>query len=106
MMTLHVSRGLCVVVALVAYIACARIARRSSFYGGGTVVLSWIGLIFPCIGWIAMIQGWNALRRASVETPSPAAAANVKAYTIWTVVYVIALVAASVLLRSTDAGGT
>jgi hypothetical protein len=77
--------------AFVAYVACGWIARRSPFYGGGTKVLSWIGFLFPCIGWIAMVQGFLALRRATTETPSPAAAANVNSYTLWAVIYVACL---------------
>jgi hypothetical protein len=79
-------------VALIAYLACGRIARRSMHYGSGTVVLSWIGFVVPCIGWIALIQGYLALSRAMALTPSPENAKNRSSFVLWLVVYVLALI--------------
>jgi hypothetical protein len=81
-------------VALVAYLACGRLARRSPHYGGGTVVLSWVGLLIPCIGWIAMFQGYTALDRAATESATPDALKNKSSFKTWAIVYVIALVLA------------
>ncbi len=90
------------IISLVAYLATGRIARRSPHYGGGTVVLSWIGLLVPCIAWIAMYQGWNALDRAVAEaTPTtlPARTKDRSRFIVWVLVYVFAAVAGGAVAR-------
>jgi hypothetical protein len=82
---------------LLAYIATGRIARRSPHYGGGTVVLSWIGFFVPCIAWIAVYHGWSAVKRAVETHPSPESLNNKKAFTTWALIYVAAMVLAGVL---------
>lgn len=93
--------GVLWIVALVAYIATGRVARRSPHYGGGTVVLSWVGLLIPCCAWIALYQGWTALDRA-VEDGGPQVTERAKdksRFTMWLLVYVFAAVAGSVLAK-------
>lgn len=93
--------GLCALVALVAYIATGRIARRSPHYGGGTVVLSWIGLLVPCIAWIAMLQGHFAIERAVAASPDGADGPlrNRSRFRAWVAVYVIAIAIGAAFTR-------
>jgi hypothetical protein len=85
------------IVGLVAYVACGRIARRSPHHGGGTVVLSWIGLFVPCIAWIALFQGYTALNRTIAASPSAEAVKNKRAFVQWAIGYVVALIVAGIL---------
>jgi hypothetical protein len=89
--------------ALVAYVMTGRVARRSPHYGGGTVVLSWIGILVPCLGWLAMYQGLSALDQALAEALGDARVRREKdraAFIRWGLVYVFCAVAASVVARS------
>jgi len=83
--------------ALLAYIATGRIARRSPHYGGGTVLLSWIGFFVPCVAWIAVYQGWIAVKRAVDTAPSAVTSSNKKAFSTWALVYVATIVVAGTL---------
>ena len=78
-------------VALLAYVMATRVARRSSHYGGGTVVLSWLGFCVPCIAWIALIQGYFALDRANTEQKAADTRSNLNNFYVWVVVYVLAV---------------
>ena len=87
--------------ALIAYIRTGRLARRSPFYGGGTVVLSWVGLVFQCIGWIAIVQGWFAVNRWAQELggPDDVPAGTRRQYVIGSIAYVLLLLAGGIALR-------
>jgi hypothetical protein len=82
------------IVALVAYFMSGRIARRSPHFGSGTTILSWVGLIIPCIAWIVMFQGYTALDRAVAESATPEMVKNKSSYKTWAIVYVVALLLA------------
>ena len=82
------------IVGLIAYVATGRIARRSPHYGGGTVVLSWIGFFVPCIAWIAVYQGWTAVKRAVESHPSTESTDNKQTFTTWAIVYLVTVVVA------------
>jgi hypothetical protein len=90
----HYASSIAWIVALVAYIACGRVARRSPQFGGGTAVLSWIGFFVPCIAWIVMFQGYTALDRAMAAAPSPANQQNKRQYVRWAIAYVVASIIA------------
>jgi hypothetical protein len=90
------------IAALVCYVATGRLARRSPHYGGGTVVLSWVGLVVPCIAWIAVIQGHFAVERAFREAdPSTLEmhARNRRQFRAWALGYFVATAASAVLLK-------
>lgn len=89
-------------VALVAYFMTGRVARRSPHYGSGTVLLSWIGFLVPCVGWVAMVQGYNALQRALGEaTPEalPKRQQDKSQFIMWTLVYVFTAIAGGTLSK-------
>lgn len=89
--------------ALVAYIMTGRVARRSPHYGGGTVILSWVGIFVPCIAWFAMYQGLTALDRALAEATGEARVTREKdraAFVRWVLVHVFCAVAAAVVAKS------
>jgi hypothetical protein len=79
----------------IAYIACGIIGRRSSEYGGGTVLLSWIGFFVPCIAWVVLFQTYFALQR-SETLAQPQATKNMGTFKIWLGLYLVCMVLAAV----------
>jgi hypothetical protein len=88
------------VVGLLSYIATARIGRRSPHYGGGTRVLSWVGLVIPCIAWVAMFQGYFAVDRSAREADAASAHArrsDRSQFLLWSAVYAFAMIVGGAL---------
>ena len=94
--------ALLVLSAMVAYVRTWRLARRSPFYGGGQVVLSWIGLVIQCIGWVAIVQGYRAVNRWAKEYhggPEAPPAQTRRQYIVWSIIYFCLLGSAYVAVR-------
>jgi heme/copper-type cytochrome/quinol oxidase subunit 3 len=87
---------LAVVGMLLAYLICGRIGRRSSEYGGGTALLSWVGFFVPCIAWIVLFQTYTALQRSQSQS-HPQATENMKAFKTWLMVFIACLLISSFL---------
>lgn len=63
--------------------------------------LAWIGLVFQCIGWIAIVQGWFAVNRWAQELggPDDVPAGTRRQYVIGSIAYVLLLLAGGIALR-------
>jgi uncharacterized membrane protein YphA (DoxX/SURF4 family) len=88
--------SIAVVGMLLSYLACGRIGRRSSEYGGGTALLSWVGFFVPCIAWVVLFQTYTALQRSQSQS-HPQAAENMNAFKIWLMIFVVCLLLAAFL---------